>query len=142
MKAKKIISSSSRVMAVLLLTGVMSVAIWSVVTYDTTKATHYSQDRNHVLMNSTLNNLFSKAYINHIQENNVEIAKLEQVRVSEMNKLKKAKADRNKDYGMVPGMYFHPSHDVSEIAIHEKNISKLDHKIAALQKEGRNMALK
>lgn len=143
MKEKRFIQNSSRVIAAFLLTGAMSVAIWSVVTYDRPKSMYYAQDKgNNSEMNSTLNNLFSNAYMKYVEKINLEIGKLEQKKAMVMSRLEKANADRNKTYGMVAGMYFQPAQDVAEIVVLEGEVNQLDHKIAALSKGGRNLALK
>ena len=69
---------------------------------------------------------------------NKKITKLEKEKAEITGKLEKAKADRNKDHGMVAGMYYQPSQDLAEIINLEKKIGKLDNKIAALQKIEKN----
>ena len=142
MKAKKFIDNSSRVIAAFLLTGAMVVAVWSMATYD--KCTmNYNQNKfNNIEMNSTADNSVSNADMKQVKEINVEIAKLEQKKAKVMNKLEKAKADRNKYHGMVAGFYFQPAQDVAEITNLEKTINKLDNKIAALEKKEKNIAEK
>ena len=142
MKAKKFIDNSSRVIAAFLLTGAMVVAVWSMATYD--KCTmNYNQNKfNNIEMNSTADNSVSNADMKQVKEINVEIAKLEQKKAKVMNKLEKAKADRNKYHGMVAGLYFQPAQDVAEITNLEKTINKLDNKIAALEKKEKNIAEK
>ena len=69
-----------------------------------------------------------------------EISKLEKERATLSNKLEKAKADRNKDNGMVAGLYYQPLEDLTEIINLEGKISKLDHKIAALKNKEKSIA--
>ena len=141
MKTKNFFKNSSKVIAAFLLTGAMSVAIWGIATYDNSNA-KYNAEGNNTEMSGTLSNLFSNAVIKQVKEINVEIAKLEQKKAKVMNKLEKAKADRDKDHAMVAGMYFHPAQDVTEMAILEGQVKKLDSKIAALEKKEKNLALK
>lgn len=141
MKTKRFFQNSSKVIAAFLLTGAMSVAIWSVATYDKSNAMYNAQSID-TEMSGTLSNVFSNPVIKQVKEINVEIAKLEQKKAKVMNKLEKAKADRDKDHAMVAGMYYHPAADVSEMAILEGQVKKLDNKIAALEKKERNLALK
>ena len=141
MKTKNFFKNSKRVLAAFLLTGAMSVAIWSVANYDPSNAMYNAQS-NDTEMSGTLSNVFSNAVIKQVKEINVEIAKLEQKKAKVMNKLEKAKADRNKEHAMVAGMYYHPAVDVSEMAILEGQVKKLDNKIAALEKKEKNLALK
>ena len=116
-------------------------AIWSVANYDPSNAMYNAQS-NDTEMSGTLSNVFSNAIIKQVKEINVEIAKLEQKKANVMNKLEKAKADRNKEHAMVAGMYYQPAQDVSEMAILEGQVKKLDKKIAALEKKEKNLALK
>lgn len=142
MKAKKFINNSSRVIAAFLLAGAMVVAVWSVMTYDRS-TTYYSQNKfNNIEMNSTADNNISNADMKQMKEINVEIVKLAKKKAKVMGKLEKAKADRNKDHGMVAGMYFQPAQDIAEITNLEKTINKLDNKIAALDKQYKNIAEK
>ena len=141
MKTKNFFKNSSKVIAAFFLTGAMSVAIWGIATYDNSNA-KYNAEGNNTEMSGTLSNVFSNAVIKQVKEINVEIAKLEQKKAKVMNKLEKAKADRNKEHAMVAGMYFQPAQDVSEMAILEGQVKRLDNKIAALEKKEKNLALK
>ena len=76
---------------------------------------------------------------NQIQTLNKEIAKLEQKRTNLTVSLEQAKSDRNKNLGMVAGLNFQPSQNLSEIVFLEKKISRIDHRIIALNDKKMNI---
>ena len=82
------------------------------------------------------------ATMQQLLEINAKIAKLEQEKNSMNKKLEKAKAERNKNYGIVAGMYSHPSPEVAEISNYEGGIAKLGHKIDDLKKKEMHIAEK
>ena len=69
-----------------------------------------------------------------LQEIGKEKAGLEQKMAKEMTQLKMAKANRNKDYGVVAGMYSQPAANLSEILNIEGKIKGLTQKINELEK--------
>ncbi len=69
-----------------------------------------------------------------LQEIGKEKAGLEQKMAKEMVQLKMAKANRNKDYGVVAGMYSQPAANLSEILNIEGKIKGLTQKITELEK--------
>ena len=77
---------------------------------------------------------------NQIQTLNKEIAKLEQKRTNLTVSLEQAKSDRNKNLGMVAGLNFQPSQNLSEIVFLEKKISRIDHRIIALNDKKMNIS--
>ena len=69
-----------------------------------------------------------------LKEINKEKASVEKKMVKEQENLKKAKAERNKDYGMVAGMYYQPASGLSEAVQIESKIKSLDNQLSELKK--------
>lgn len=69
-----------------------------------------------------------------LKEINKEKACVEKKMVKEQENLKKAKAERNKDYGMVAGMYYQPASGLSEAVQIESKIKSLDNQLSELNK--------
>ena len=70
----------------------------------------------------------------NLKEINKEKASVEKKMVKEQENLKKAKAERNKDYGMVAGMYYQPASGLSEAVQIESKIKSLDNQLSELKK--------
>lgn len=69
-----------------------------------------------------------------LKEINKEKVCVEKKMVKEQENLKKAKAERNKDYGMVAGMYYQPASGLSEAVQIESKIKSLDNQLSELKK--------
>ena len=69
-----------------------------------------------------------------LKEINKEKASVEKKMVKEQENLKKAKAERNKDYGMVAGMYYQPASGLSEAVQIESKIKTLNLQLSELNK--------
>ena len=69
-----------------------------------------------------------------LKEINKEKVCVEKKMVKEKENLKKAKAERNKDYGMVAGMYFQPASGLSEAVQIESKIKDLNLQLSELKK--------
>lgn len=69
-----------------------------------------------------------------LKEINKEKVYVEKKMVKEQENLKKAKAERNKDYGMVAGMYYQPASGLSEAVQIESKIKSLDNQLSELKK--------
>lgn len=119
MKTKKFFENSVLGLATFLFTSAVVMSFWTILTFD---------------KDSDKSNGQSTPVISR------QISVLQQERNMLYGKLEKAKADRNKDHAMVAGLYFQPSQDLAEISNIEGKISKLDHKIAALEKNEKHNA--
>lgn len=150
MKTKKFLANGVLPMSAFLFASAVIMVFWSLFTFTQSskfasqqeKMDAYCINADQTLAANTLYGDPNKVINdeNSIQVINQKISKLEQERAQMTNKLKKAKADRNKNYGMVAGMYFQPSQDLAEIINFEGKVKKVDHKIAALKKKERNLA--
>ena len=69
-----------------------------------------------------------------LKEINKEKACIEKKMVKEKENLKKAEAERNKDYGMIAGMYYQPASGLSEALQIEIKIKDLNHQLSELKK--------
>lgn len=69
-----------------------------------------------------------------LKEINKEKVCVEKKMVKEQENLKKAKAERNKDYGMVAGMYYQPASGLSEAVQIESKIKDLNLQLSELKK--------
>ena len=142
MKTNKFFKNSSMAIAAFLLTGVSIVAMYSFVGYTDNKDKCYAQAANNTEVSTTTASMSSDTNMMQLKEINEELGKLVQKRTELTNKLEKVKAHRNKNYGMVAGMYYQPSQALAEIVNLEGKIDKLGHKIAALTKKEKNLAKK
>lgn len=68
-----------------------------------------------------------------LKDINESISKMETQKQELNEKLCKARKERNRDYGMVTGMYFYPAHDLAELTALEDEIANVDSRIAALK---------
>lgn len=142
MKTNKFFKNSSMAIAAFLLTGVSIVAMYSFVGYTDNNDKCHAQTANNTVVSTTATSMSSDTDMIQLKEINEELGKLVQKRTELTNKLEKVKAHRNKNYGMVAGMYYQPSQALAEIVNLEGKIDKLGHKIAALTKKEQNLAKK
>lgn len=142
MKTNKFFKNSSMAIAAFLLTGVSIVAMYSFVGYTDNHGKCYAQAANNTEVSTTTASMSSDTNMMQLKEINEELGKLVQKRTELTNKLEKVKVHRNKNYGMVAGMYYQPSQALAEIVNLEGKIDKLGHKIAALTKKEQNLAKK
>ena len=141
MKTKRFFKNSSKAIAAFLLTGASMMAVYSFASYIDNNDECFTQaTANNTEVSSTATNMSSDTSMEQLKEINVEIGKLEKKRSDLASKLEKAKTHRDKNYGMVAGMYYQPSQDLAEIVNIEGKLNKLDHKIAALAKKEQNLA--
>lgn len=149
MKTKKFFANGVLPMSAFLFASAVILAFWSLFTFTKSSMFDSQQEKMDAYsINADLAHAANTLYSdpnkvindeNSIQVISQEISKLEKERTQIANKLEKAKADRNKNQGMVAGMYFHPSQNLAEITNFEGKIKKIDHKIAALEKKERNI---
>ena len=69
-----------------------------------------------------------------LEEIGTEKAQLEKKLTKEMENLKKAKDERNKNYGMVAGLNFQPASNLSEVINIESKIKQLNKQMNELKK--------
>ena len=143
MKTHKFFANSKKAMASLFLVGLVVMAYWCFKNEDYYQDTYFTHGTDsHTAMMSSTNSSSYNADMKQLKEINEKIAKLEQEKNSMNKKLEKAKAERNKNYGIVAGMYSHPSPEVAEISNYEGGIAKLGHKIDDLKKKEMHIAEK
>lgn len=127
-------NNSLKAMASFFVSGLVMLTVWcaeNASSYQDETCTHTS------LVSKVSANDNDMAKLNEI---NGKIAKLEQQKASMNKKLQEVKAERNKNYGMVAGMYSQPSQGQAEINNLESKISNMNHQIAALKKNEKFIA--
>ena len=143
MKTNNILKNSMKVTASFFLAGLVVMTYWCFKNEDCYQDSYFTHGTdNHTAMMSSTNSSSYNADMKQLKENNEKIAKLEQEKNNLNKKLEKAKADRNKNYGMVAGLYSQPSLEVAEISNYEGGIAKLVHKIDDLKKKEMQIAEK
>ena len=143
MKTHKFFANSKKAMASLFLVGLVVMAYWCFNNEDYYQDTYFTHGTDsHTAMMSSTNSSSYDADMKQLKEINEKIAKLEQEKNNMYKKLEKAKAHRNKNYGMVAGLYSQPSLEVAEISNLEGGIAKIDYKIGNLKMQEKNIAEK
>ena len=145
MKIERIIGNVSKSVKTFLLASVVIVVMagGTYANYIGFKDGLYTLDSSDNLeLNIAASTMLNKSDMKQLKETSVEIAYLQEVKTRLMDKLEKAKAERDKNHGLVAAICHQPSKKLKEIVALEGQIGRLDSKIASLEKQERNIAQK
>ena len=142
MKTKKNFHDKVTTVAVLLFSTVLLMAFYTLLSFNTKEYKFCHQEladnseKSMIQAGSSLDK--SSGVVDtekQILDLGKEIAKLEKTRDNLASSLKKAMAERDKNYGMVAGLSYQPSQSLGEVIVLEKKLSKIDHQITAMNSQ-------